>query len=135
MNKHGKTTMKKGEERFPKGQAYYRGRQLLISFSNAYYALGQVCERYDGLTRRVAAGLIEIYLDELGDSYNESNRVLPNRSFFIPYVVDIKQNPMQLNEYGYTVVRSLIFAIRNRQEEIRERKLDKDYPNRNTKIF
>jgi hypothetical protein len=97
-----------------------RGRHNLIAFNIGYDALGRVCERFNRqghkLSRKVAAGLVEIYLYEVGESYTP--KLLRNPDKFARYVNDPKAKVLELNPEGFAIVRAFIVQMRKRIERI-----------------
>lgn len=77
--------------------------------------MGLVCKRF-GLKRNILAGLVEIYLDEIGEGYNFELR--QNKDLYEGYVKDHRAPRLELNEQGDAVVRAFIFAYRNRIDKV-----------------
>lgn len=100
-----------------------RGKHLLIAFNTYYLAVGEVVRRFPNgsgkdLNRAICAGLIEIYLTEMGEGANP--RLLIGREKFKPFVIDNTAGVMELNDRGWEIVRAIIFAFRNKSEMARE---------------
>ena len=78
--------------------------------------MGLVCKRF-GLKRNVLAGLIEMYLDEIGEGYNWE-LINQNKDIYEGFVKDVRATRLELNEQGDAAVRAFIFAYRNRLDKI-----------------
>lgn len=105
-----------------------RGKHYLTAFSTAFSAIWSVIERYKAqgvfIERRSIAGLIEVYLDETGESFNPEHRTYYPGTL-APFTRPLPDGRLELNELGFEIVRAVIFAIRNKTEKVRNQRKER----------
>lgn len=93
-----------------------KGNHYLLAFNTAFFAVSQVATRF-GVQKNVIAGLIEVYLGESGNSYNQE--ITWKWSNALKDYTTTGPQGTELNDKGFEIVKAAIFAIRNRTNQIR----------------